>query len=539
MTRTDLHIGVLFPMDTVRHSLGQFSRMWGRAVANHDFLQAVAASKLYARLTVFVPTGADCAHLSSTLLAGQHDNVFIVAYKDIADHLRAHNLDVLHVPDPNLFAGTHIRNFFSERDFVVTGITHSLANQHFLAWALQNDANGVREQDCLFCTTPTAREVVESMFDSLRRSAPDFAAPQCRVLPLGVTPPASVPARETARLSLEIGDEDFVILSLCRFDHQFKMDLLPLLNTYSLVCASSDRPMRLVLGGASGDGAYLDYVRQSVAQQALTNVTFYPDCDDECKASLLGAADVFVSLSDNVQETFGLTVIEAMAAGLPVVVSDWDGYRSLVEHGTTGFLVPTKIAGSDFDWDATLALHEDPVAHLYQSQTTAVDTRCAADFILQLMQDAALADQFSAAARDRASEYRWDRVIPRYFALWSELHGEVGRTAPEVKSMRSSAVGFLRDFSGYATSRLQDSDRFLTSAAGQRVLTGDESMPRYATLEEFMDIGTIREILKFFSSENSVAELKKQTLAAGTQLPNLAGNLLWLYKRGYVEARQG
>ncbi|MGI9344539.1 MAG: hypothetical protein ACR2QV_17050, partial [Gammaproteobacteria bacterium] len=272
MTRTDLHIGVLFPMDTVRHSLGQFARMWGRAVANHDFLQAVAASNLYGQLTVFVPTEVDCAHLSSTLLAGHGDDIFIVAYKDIAGHLQAHPVDVLHVPDPNLFAGTHIRNFFSERDFVVTGITHSLGNQHFLAWALQNDANGVRAQDCLFCTTPTAREVVESMFDSLRRSAPDFAAPQCRVLPLGITPPTSVPSREIARRSLEIDDDECVILSLCRFDHQFKMDLLPLLHVYSSVCASSDRQMRLILGGASGDGAYVDYVRQFVTQQSLQNV---------------------------------------------------------------------------------------------------------------------------------------------------------------------------------------------------------------------------------------------------------------------------
>ncbi len=55
------------------------------------------------------------------------------------------------------------------------------------------------------------------------------------------------------------------------------------------------------------------------------------------------AADVFVSPSDNIQETFGLAVIEAMASGLPVVASDWDGYRDLVADGETGFLVPTAI----------------------------------------------------------------------------------------------------------------------------------------------------------------------------------------------------
>ena len=53
------------------------------------------------------------------------------------------------------------------------------------------------------------------------------------------------------------------------------------------------------------------------------------------------AADVFCSLSDNIQETFGLTPIEAMAAGLPVVVTDWDGYKDTVRDGIDGFAVPT------------------------------------------------------------------------------------------------------------------------------------------------------------------------------------------------------
>ena len=61
------------------------------------------------------------------------------------------------------------------------------------------------------------------------------------------------------------------------------------------------------------------------------------------------AADVFTSLSDNIQESFGLTPIEAMASGLPVLVSDWDGYRDTVTHGAEGLVVPTVMppAGSE------------------------------------------------------------------------------------------------------------------------------------------------------------------------------------------------
>ena len=57
------------------------------------------------------------------------------------------------------------------------------------------------------------------------------------------------------------------------------------------------------------------------------------------------AADLVVSLVDNIQETFGLVIVEAMASGLPVVATDWNGYRDLVVDGETGFLVPTTMCG--------------------------------------------------------------------------------------------------------------------------------------------------------------------------------------------------
>src|SRR3546814_3034291 len=66
---------------------------------------------------------------------------------------------------------------------------------------------------------------------------------------------------------------------------------------------------------------------------------------DVCSSDLSSwaAADVFVSLSDNIQESFGITPVEAMAAGLPCIVSDWDGYRDTVVDGETGILVPTWV----------------------------------------------------------------------------------------------------------------------------------------------------------------------------------------------------
>jgi hypothetical protein len=125
-----------------------------------------------------------------------------------------------------------------------------------------------------------------------------------------------------------------------------------------------------------------------------------------------GMADVFVSPSDNIQETFGLNVIEAMASGLPVVVSDWDGYKDTVADGSTGFLIPTYWADCGFSW----------CQRFQMAQSVAVDMDRLIQSMQALLENKELRKSMGKAGRQRVeSKFSWEKVIKHYDDLFCEV----------------------------------------------------------------------------------------------------------------------
>ncbi len=115
----------------------------------------------------------------------------------------------------------------------------------------------------------------------------------------------------------------------------------------------------------------------------------------EDTAALLAAADIFVSSSRI--EPLGNVVIEAWAAGTPVVAAAADGPRELIVDGETGLLVPLENA--------------DALAHAMK----------------QLMDDADLCAHFKAAGR-KAYEEQFSEA--RVVGLYKEFLEKVGKGSP-------------------------------------------------------------------------------------------------------------
>jgi phosphatidylinositol alpha-mannosyltransferase len=131
----------------------------------------------------------------------------------------------------------------------------------------------------------------------------------------------------------------------------------------------------LVVAGEGRERSALDRTPPEVRSRVIELGTV-PHADlPRCHA----AADVFVSPATG-RESFGIVLVEAMAAGLPVVASDIPGYREVVRAGVDGLLVPPG----------------DP-----QALAEAVGT---------ILTDRDLAQRLSAAARERADAFRWEIV---------------------------------------------------------------------------------------------------------------------------------
>ena len=119
-----------------------------------------------------------------------------------------------------------------------------------------------------------------------------------------------------------------------------------------------------------------------------------PDVPD-----ILRAVDVFALTS--VSEAASITLLEAMAARLPVVVTAVGGNPEIVRHDVDGFLVPRA------------------------------DAPACASALLRVLDDARGASAMGAAGAARVREhYRLDRTIERYFAIYAALAGQAPRHVP-------------------------------------------------------------------------------------------------------------
>ena len=139
-----------------------------------------------------------------------------------------------------------------------------------------------------------------------------------------------------------------------------------------------------------GTGGLRDEYMRLAARMGLEDVRFEGYVTPEELPAYYQRADVFCAPS-TVNESFGITLAEAMAAGAPLVATTIEGFSTLGEHEVTGLLVPPRD-------DAGLA-----------------------QALERMLSDKPLRERLAHAAQERARNFSWDRIAERLLAYYREI----------------------------------------------------------------------------------------------------------------------
>lgn len=144
-------------------------------------------------------------------------------------------------------------------------------------------------------------------------------------------------------------------------------------------------PARLLL---IGDGPERLPAQQLARELGVSReVTFLGELD--YIEGIMNCADLFLLPSE--QESFGLSALEALACGVPVIASDAGGLPEVLVDGQTGYLLPVG------------------------------DVQAMAERAVELLTDPELFGRMREQCRQRALEFHREKIVPQYEALYREL----------------------------------------------------------------------------------------------------------------------
>jgi D-inositol-3-phosphate glycosyltransferase len=529
--------------------------VYGANVAADDFVDALCEHSKF-NLIRLVHAEHDAEHLAEALASAARfrsaTQVDALSWRSLAASAGRASFDVWHDVRPrgDCRRAMRIRDL-SRRPYPVTLTHHALNYSSYLhSFFLPVLLSDSRSCDAIVCASAASRAALTRILDLVAsRFEESFGAKlsfrgQTPVLPLGVDTERFRPRDQgDARRQLRLPPNALLLLWLGRVSASDKADLLPLLRVLArLVQANPAKPLLLVIAGA-GSARYETSLVETAAQLGVSeHVRFERAVLPQSRHTWYNAADVFVSPADNVQETFGLTPLEAMASGIPQVVSDWDGYRDTVVQGATGFLVPTcSTARNDaLDLEAEL-LGDSPETHLKLAQTVALDLEVMQIHLQQLIDEPELRQTMGMTSRSRAaSHFDWRHVVRGHEELWSEL-----RSIAASETSRSGPPPYMRPsyhevFASYPTRMLDAKTEVRLTADGRAILGEGDLLPHFGLSSPFLQRGILRAISQSCGASPtngscSTGKICKQVCdMLGCDESVVEQHVIWVAKHGFV-----
>lgn len=535
----------------------------GRQIAGIEFMRAMARYTDGDDIYLYASSKKEFNTFQSRIdeLAGKPRPCVWIPHTDVA---RLAKPGTLYFPSPHIASLAWERRFPGPRTYSLCGVTHTLCTASVFSALGDYLIAPLETWDALICTSRAAKAAVERLFaDWGEYLAQRFGGGAARVpvqmpvIPLGVDCDSFAPRKTDAktrtalRRKLGIAKDGIAVLFMGRMSYFEKAHPMPLYLALEEAAKRTGKSICLIMAGwFANDTVKKNYVDGAGTFCPHVKVIFVDGRRQEIRDTARLAADIFTSLSDNVQESFGLTPVEGMASGLPVVVSDWDGYRDTVRDGVDGFAVPTTApppgAGNEFAYRWTVGSDSYEMYVGQASFCTAVDVAAAADAFAALISDEGLRRRMGESGRQRAAaNYDWKSVIAAYQELWREL-GErrakepesVPRTRPD-KSYYPLRPDPFAAFAGYPTARLSPK-----MVVARNPAAGADALARVCSVP--MNTYALRFLLPAAGTEALLARLAAEgplTIAAivekrpKDELVPLYRTLGWLAKMGLVVIR--
>ena len=474
----------------------------------------------------------------------------------------------LFYPGPDIGRAALERSIADEdgASWALCGITHTTSSSQAMDSITSWITTPVQQWDAVICTSTTVKQNVETILQAqvdslkLRLGITKITIPQLPVIPIGIhTADFNYTKKERVDAKRRVGaaGEEIVFLYTGRLSFHAKAHPLAMYQALEAASVETGKPLILVECGWHAN----DYIRDSFKDAAaracpsvrVINLDGRKETD---RTTAWASADIFCSLSDNIQETFGIVPLEAMAAGIPVVVSDWDGYRDTVRHGVDGFRVPTMtpppgLAG-DLAYRHALNIDSYDMYCGHSSSMVTMHHGKLKQAFINLIQSPELRKSMGEMGLERArNEYDWSTVFAQYESLWSEQtkmrlfakdSAEKNKKSRQKDSFWPARLDPTIGFAGYPTMHISEDTLLEFNARSSVEALEKLHKIKQLNMVSYTDIMSpkIEEIESIFKSAEEnlpnptrVAQLTDKI--ENMRKPLVTRGLVWLCKLGFFD----
>jgi glycosyltransferase involved in cell wall biosynthesis len=409
-------------------------RLMGRNVAGQSFLRGFLENSRASAFPVYCKK-IEHAHIFAQIVrnSGRSETVKFISKETFG---ALSQVGLLYLPGPGLGEQAWRRAAYGHASWSLCGITHTTSSARAMDALVDLILAPVQPWDALICTSNAVKDNVQRVLQAEVEYLKDrlgigkLVLPRLPVIPLGIHTHDfnfTDNDRELARAELGIGEDTLVVLFMGRLSFHAKAHPLAMYQALEDAGRQTGKDVVLIECGWHANEFIAEaFISGAKAACPSVRVLTLDGRKESDRKKAWSSADIFCSLSDNVQETFGITPIEAMAAGLPVVVSDWDGYRDTVRNEIDGFriqtIMPPDRLGSDLALRHALELDTYDMYCGHTSSLVAVDVQETTQAFVKLFSSKDLRRRMGEEGRARARQvFDWSVIIPQYEELWNEL----------------------------------------------------------------------------------------------------------------------